>query len=209
MVDHSVLLSKLKNIGIRGIPFSWFGSYLSGRVESVSLGGMTSHPLPVRRGVPQGSVLGPILFLLYINDLVTGLGPSVHPVLFADDTNFFITGPNLPSVVTSAQILLNRVQEWSLVNCMTINSKKSQVVLFRTPYKKNEAQQALDLKYSTNLLLQVEVAKFLGVHIDSSLSFATHVSCIRAIILRQVSMINRVNNFLPPDILVTLYYSFI
>ena len=62
MVDYSVLLSKLNNLGIHGVPFSWFGSYLSGRVQSVSLGGVTSHPLPVRRGVPQGSVPGLILF---------------------------------------------------------------------------------------------------------------------------------------------------
>ena len=64
LVDCSVLLSKLNILGIRGVPFSWFGSYLSGRVQSVSLGGVTSHPLPVRRGVPQCSILGPILFLL-------------------------------------------------------------------------------------------------------------------------------------------------
>ena len=143
MVDHSVLLSKLNNLGIRGVPFSWFGSYLSGRVQSVRLGGVTSHPLPVRRGVPQGSVLVPILFLLYINDLIKDLGPSVHPVPFADDSNFFITGPNLPSVVTSTQTLLSRLQEWCLVNYMTINNKNSQVVLFRTPYKKMKLNQHL------------------------------------------------------------------
>jgi hypothetical protein len=81
MVDHIVLLSKLKNLGIRGIPFSLFGSYLSGRVQSVSLGGVTSHLLPIRRSFPQGSFLGPILYLLYINDLFTDLGPSVHPLI--------------------------------------------------------------------------------------------------------------------------------
>ena len=149
MVDPSVSSSKLNNLGIRGVPFSWFGPYLSGKVQSVSLGGVTSHPLPVRRGVPRGSVLGPILFLLYMNDLVTDLGPSVHPVLFADNSNF------LSPVLRRVKTLLNRVHEWCLVNCMTINSKKSQVVLFQTPYKKNEAQQALGLKYSIYLLSQL------------------------------------------------------
>ena len=88
MVDHSVLLSKLNSLGIRGVPFSWLGSYLSGRVQSVSLVGVTSHPPPVRRGVPQVSVLGPILFLLDIYDLFTDLVPSVHPVLFTDNSSF-------------------------------------------------------------------------------------------------------------------------
>ena len=209
MVDHSILISKLNSYGIRGVPLSWFDSYLSGRVQSVSLGGVSSQPLPVRRGVPQGSVLGPILFLLYINDLVIDLGPSVYPVLFADDSNFFITGTNLPLAVTSAQVLLNRVQAWCLTNNMTINSKKSQIVLFRTPYNKDVIQPALGLRYSSDIIPQVEVAKFLGVFIDSCLSFSNHISYITAIILRQVAMINRVNYFLPPDILVTLYYSFI
>ena len=92
---------------------------------------------------------------------------------------------------------------------MTINIKKSQVVLFRTAYKKKWSSATTWPKIFYQSPPKGQVDKFLGVHVDSSQSFAAHVSYIRAIILRQVSIINRANYFLPPDILVTLYYSFI
>ena len=209
MVVHSVLLSKLSSFGVHGVPLEWFRSYLSGRSQYVSVNGTSSSSLPIVKGVPQGSVLGPLLFLIYINDLVDGLHPLVHPILFADDSNFFIAAVDLPSAISLAQGLLDKVKDWCWSNGMTLNSQKSAIVHFRTPYRMRDAREPTILTYGNDIIPQATIVKFLGVYLDCFLSFKPHITHTRSLVLRQSSMLYRVNSFLPPDVMLSLYYAFI
>ena len=209
MVDHNVLLSKLSLFCVNGVPLEWFRSYLSDRSQYVLVNCTSSTILPVLKGVPQGSVLGPLLFLIYINDLVDGLHPHVHPVLFYDDSNFFIAAVDLPSAASIAQGLLDKVKNWCRSNGMALNSRKSAIVNFRTPYRMRDVQEPITLTFGNDIIPQATMVKFLGVYLDCFLSFKPHITHTRSLILRQSSMLHRINSFLPPDIIVSLYYAFI
>ena len=115
MVDHNVLLSKLSLFGVHGVTLEWFRSYISERSQYVLVNRTCSSTLPVLKDVPH-------LFLIYINDLVDCLHPHVHPVLFADDSNFFIAAVDLPSATSIVQGLLDKVKDWCWSNGMANNS---------------------------------------------------------------------------------------
>ena len=209
MVDHFVLLGKLSLLGVRGIAFEWFKSYLSNRSQFVCYDGKYSDLASVSKGVPQGSVLGPLLFLIYINDLPPSPNLDTHTVLFADDSNFFVVSNDLPSAVAKAQLLLNHVRDWCEQNGMLLNSSKSSIIHFRTPYHMSEPSPTIFVFYGTDIIPQCSCVKLLGVHVDCFLSFKTHISYTHSIISRQVSMLHRANQFLPPDVMLSLYYAFV
>ena len=128
-VDHSILLRKLFHYGIRGTAYNWFESYLSNRKQCVSYNGVKSSMKPIKCGVPQGSILGPLLFLIYINDLINVCKKS-SPYLFADDTNLFVNGNNLEDMVNSLNHELHDISLWLKVNKLSLNIKKTHYMVF-------------------------------------------------------------------------------
>ena len=133
-VDHHILLQKLNHYGIRGIINDWFYSYLVGRIQSTQIGSLFSKKEKTLSGVPQGSVIGPLLFLISINDIHYA-SDKLEFYLVADDTNLLYTDKNLRSLETTTHLELSRVCEWLTANKLSLNIKKKLISLSFIPTK--------------------------------------------------------------------------
>ena len=130
-VDHRILLRKLEKYGIRGLLHDWILDYLTNRRQFVSIQGHHSSYAPVSYGVPQGSILGPLLFILYINDFCN-ISNVFTPYLYADDSNCFINGNNVPDAISKLNSELDKIFEWTTTNKVSINVSKTHFVVFST-----------------------------------------------------------------------------
>jgi hypothetical protein len=119
-VNHKVLLTKLNHYGIRGVALQWIENYLSNRQQYVSLNKTISDLKTVRCGVPQGSILGPLLFIIYINDIVN-CSKLLYMILYADDTNIIYTHKDLNTLITTVNCELNKLSSWFSANRLTLN----------------------------------------------------------------------------------------
>jgi hypothetical protein len=126
--DHGILLKKLSRVGIRGNTLAWFKDYLSNRHQFVTVSGFNSSLRVIRLGVPQGSILGPILFLLYINDLP--LNSLLNDFLFADDTTLLASGPDLPELIEFVNSEFHKICTYFRQNKLVLHPAKTQFVLF-------------------------------------------------------------------------------
>lgn len=165
-VSHHILLRKLSQYGIRGVALSWFQSYLSGRTQHVYVGTSCSLSHAIDWGVPQGSVLGPLLFLLYINDLA-GLKIEGKFTIFADDTTILWHCPDVVSLSASVVSDLKRIRVWCDANMLSFNLEKTKVVAFRC---------ALDGLVVESIPVPIESeSTFLGLTVDRELRFEPHI----------------------------------
>ena len=175
-VDHSILLKKLSNYGIRGITHKLMKSYLSNRCQYVTLGGQQSDLSKITCGVPQGSVLGPLLFLLYINDLVNccNLG---NIRIFADDTSIFITESNVTEIINASEIAMSQIHKWFLANKLTLSTDKSCFIIFRTA-QSNHNHIPDELNFNGIHIKRESTVKYLGLTFDQHLNWNLHVTNI-------------------------------
>ena len=128
-VDHKILLAKLCHYGIRGSALDWFSSYLTNRKQFVTYNNERSELMNINCGVPQGSILGPLLFLIYVNDLAN-VCKFTMPIFFADDSNLFQDGESLNEIENILNEELNEIVKWLKVNKLTLNVDKTQCMLF-------------------------------------------------------------------------------
>ena len=158
-VNHAILLTKLNHYGIRGVVLDWLKSYLSQRKQFVNVNGHNSLSLPVTCGVPQGSILGPLLFLLYVNDLPnTSCILTFHPL--ADDTNIYFSSKNLIDLEATLNHELKSVAEWMKCNrlALTCSISKTNFILFYS--SKLKPNQSLRIKIDDELIKQVDSTKY-------------------------------------------------
>ena len=170
-VDHKILMDKLKIYGITGVNHDWFSNYLSNRKQFVTYNNYKSETKTITCGVPQGSILGPLLFLLYINDLST-VSDDIFSILFADDSNLFISGKDINVLCDKMNNALKEIQQWLYCNKLSLNVLKTHYMFF-TSLKKQVPDQVIRI---CNTSIEREyVTKFLGVHIDSKLTWKKHI----------------------------------
>jgi len=202
-VDHLILLSKLEHYGIRGMPLEWFQNYLSSRQQFVSINGESSNKLPVTCGVPQGSILGPLLFLIYINDIASS-SKSLQFILFADDTNLFMSSNNLEDLQQKLISELAGLSCWFKANKLSLNLDKTSYMLFSG--KGNRVPVAnFSLHIDNTIIKRVDNCKFLGVYLDENLSWSVHIDKISNKISKTIGVISRIRYKFDSTTLLMLY----
>ena len=161
-IDHTILLSKLNHYGIKGNAIKWFTSSLTGRTQQVKYAGILSTTsLEVTSGVPQGSNLGPLLFLIYVNDFKNCLNDS-DSLMFADDTSIFLQNKDIKELFDAGNKELQLVDQWLIPNRLSVNVSKIKYILFKTAQSKlTTKKQTLALRQIK--IEQVECVKFLGI----------------------------------------------
>eukprot|EP00733_Pompholyxophrys_punicea_P000178 Pompholyxophrys_punicea_v1_NODE_29_length_5159_cov_28.459444.p1 type:complete len:946 gc:universal NODE_29_length_5159_cov_28.459444:3022-185(-) len=210
-VDHLCLLSKLPSFGITGSLLCWFESYLCNRTQFIDCtSGASPHEL-IRAGVPQGSILGPTLFSLYINDLPL-VFHKLMPSLFADDTSLFQFSNDLTTALRDAQDDLRQVEAWMRSNRLSLNVNKSAVLVFASPmlaHKRPDLARPPELYYHRDVLITPKSAKFLGVILTCSLNWDEHVRLVCKKIAPFTGFFWTVRQFAPLSLLVQLYNSLV
>ena len=206
-LNHEILLSKLEYYGVTDTALLWFKSYLRNRKQYVEWNNCKSSTAPIETGVPQGSILGPLLFLLYINDLPSAT--KLKCVMYADDTNLLIKGSNLEALAIDLNKELEIVNDFFKANQLKLNTKKTKIVLFQKKNNAKDVSTRIQIFLNSEKLEFEEEAKFLGITIDSNLTWEKHCSNVANTISRNNSLINRAKKLLPPRSLKLLYNSFI
>ena len=216
--DRSILFKKMEKYGISGIELQWFTSYLTDRKQYVSINGVSGSLRDILFGVPQGSILGPLLFILFINDLP--LSSDFLSLLFADDTTLVLSHENLAELVTRVNTEFRKVCEYFRCNNLVLHPDKTKFILF----SRSRVREGVVLLCNNNNLNQnytdnisvisgiskddiIPAVKFLGVYIDQDLSFKFHISQIKQKLSKALYSLRSVKNLLSQKSLILLYNS--
>lgn len=194
-VDHTVLLQKLHSIGLDKNALKWFENYLQNRQQCVSIGNFKSGFLQVENGVPQGSVLGPILFNIYMADIASSVtGCKVH--MYADDTVLFCSADDIQAAVTNLQHCFSDLQNEFKKNKLVLNANKTKYMIF-TSETSVDAELVISSMNGTHIE-RVRRYKYLGLWIDEELSFKHHVATLESdLVSRRITEHQLKTKFLP------------
>ena len=200
-VNHQILLKKLESYGVRGVALKLLRSYLTGRTQITLVNNNKSNSKGVDSGVPQGSTLGPLLFLIYINDLPLATNMKVR--LFADDAclSFENTDPLALQQQTNQELL--KVNNWLNQNKLFLNYSKSNFIIFT----KKKINHNFKITIADNQIQQVRSTKYLGVVLDEKLNWEPHIKSLKSKLSRTSFIFNRLKNYTDTKTLLMVYFS--
>jgi len=206
-VDHTIMLSKLEVYGVRGHALNWFKSYLENRQQFVQLNAIKSRLAYIKCGVPQGSILGPLLFLIYINDIVH-VSDIAQVIMFADDTNLFFSGCDMNSLNSAINNELKKFVKWFELNKLSLNVNKTHCIVFVTRHNRN-IQTDFSILMDSTTVERVSYTKFLGVIINENLNWEDHIFTVKQKVSKNLGIIRNIMHKVPDSVLLNLYFSLI
>jgi len=205
-VNHLILFKKLNHYGIRGNALDWFKSYLTNRKQYSFFNGESSELKNITCGVPQGSVLGPLLFLIYIND-IPNVSQKLTFFLFADDTNIYYEADDMEELKKVVNNELDGLFKWLCANRLSLNISKTNYLIFH-PYNKR-LKTNITIQINEKTINEEKSVKYLGVLIDATLSWNIHVTELSKKVARSIGILYKIRPFVNKKIMINLYNSLI
>ena len=209
LVDHDILLQLLSECGCSERSLQWFKSYLSDREQFVSIQNKKSGVRNVSVGVPQGSILGPLLFTILINNLPRAVNKA-SVFMYADDTTISVSGTSRQEIEVQLNDVLKEVYDWTAKNKLLMNLKKTKVMMIGTKQRCSKLSDTnLNVKLNNVTVDCVNEAKCLGVTLDSHLTFNSHVNSIATVVKQKIGVLRRLRNHFDSRQLSSLYWGYV
>jgi hypothetical protein len=204
-INHEILLRKLDHYGFRGHASKFITSYLSNRKQFTVVNDTNSQTHCINYGVPQGSILGPLFFLLFINDLPNAANEATVR-LFADDTAIFLSGHETQRLTEQAQIVISKIQTWYLLNRLELSIDKSQFVLFHKPNHPS-VNLITEFKIGESIIKRVQDTKYIGVTLDENLNWDKHIANVCKSLVPFYGVFYNIRHFMNDKFARIIYYS--
>jgi hypothetical protein len=200
-INHDLLLVKLKHYGIRGVPLQWISSYLTNRIQMCKVNGCLSSSKSINAGIPQGSILAPLLFNIFINDVFQFNSINTELYLYADDTAIVFWADNDMDLQCTINDFFAKYTAWCSTNCIVINPVKSNFLLFN--------HTKVFVTIDGHLLDNPHSVKYLGILIDDKLSWNDHVKYVIKNCNKRIGVFNKILLYLPKEVAILYYNAFI
>ena len=204
-VPHSILLKKLYALSVRGNLYNWFESYLKNRKQYVIYNNSESDIGLITHGVHQDSILGPLLFIIYMNDF-SKASELLFVILFADDTNIFLEGMSYNKIILEMNTELYKIETWLAANRLTLNINKTHYMIF---HRSRLKASHCDVILNDNIVKRVTSTKFLGIIIDEKLSWKQHIEYVKNKISKSIGINYKTRKYVDKSTLRNLYYTFV
>lgn len=203
----AIYKKKLNNYGFRDKSFEFFSSYISNRSQVVTIGDITSSERTLRTGVPQGSVLGPLFFILYVNDLPLAIN-SAEILMYADDAALIVTGESMQEIEIKTNDELANISNWFMSNKLTVNVKKTKYMIIHSRHKSINLD-SIQIKINNLALESTTSFKYLGVVIDNYLHWQANINSVCSRVSSGCHALLQIRDYFDEEILRILYFSLV
>ena len=207
-VHHRILLRKLYAYGIRGVLLKWFESYLTDRSQYVIYDGVRSETKAVKCGVPLGSIMGPLLFIISMND-ICNISDLMFAIKYADDTCFLINGTDMNTLIKQQNVDLDSLCTWFKSNKLSLNTQKTFYMVFHRARLNTIENSSMDIIMVNQILTKVNSIKYLGIILDHKLNWLDHITYVEAKISNGIGIMYKTKKYLNNNSLKIFYHVYI